>query len=124
MFSRLDKAFMKDTSKFALCATKTGDSPQNSMNFSNADFCEGAPTNISSVIPVNSVVFGESFVRGSTNVQNSSTISWFFTLIAPISIILSLFALSPVVSRSKQMYSPSSFLSAFPVTIGSMSFTK
>ena len=124
MPSLLQVALIKETSKLALCATSTGELPQNSMNFSIASLSFGAPFTISPVMPVISVIRSGIDVSGSTNVQNSSKILLFLILTAPISIILSDTALSPVVSRSKHINSPSSALSSSPVTIGIISFTK
>ena len=62
----------------------------------------GAPTNISSVIPVSWTMLGASFRWGSTKVWNRSLTSPWSRTTAPISVMTSVSLLRPVVSRSKQ----------------------
>ena len=60
----------------------------------------GAPISIAVVIPVSSTMYGGIDRPGSTSVANSPTTSPPRTFTAPISVIASVSALPPVVSRS------------------------
>lgn len=64
---------------------------------------------------------------GSTKVEKISSVTWpFFSTTAPISVITSRWASRPVVSKSKQTYSPEKGTSIVPRTVGmsSTSFWK
>ena len=67
----------------------------------------GASLTIPSLIPVSSTIFSGIGFSGLTNVSNVSTTTPFLILTAPISVIFSFCAESPVVSISKQTNVPS-----------------
>ena len=94
---------MKLISKSELWATITA-SLQNSINLGNTSSIFGASITISSLMLVNFSILKGIGISGLTKVLNLSIIFPFSTLTAPISIILSLFALKPVVSKSKTTY--------------------
>ncbi|CCY28793.1 unknown [Firmicutes bacterium CAG:114] len=77
----------------------------------------GAPTSMSSVMPVSWTMLGASFRWGSTKVWNRSFTCPFSRTTAPISVITSSVRLRPVVSRSKQTMAPSRSWSWGPRTV-------
>ena len=99
----LQLASIKLISKSELWATIT-ESLQNSINLGNISSIFGASITISSLMLVNFSILKGIGISGLTKVLNLSIIFPFSTLTAPISIILSLFALKPVVSKSKTTY--------------------
>ena len=107
---------IKEVSNDALCATTTAPSPQYLRNSAMASASFGASATISSVIPVSSVIFSGIGIPGFTKVENLSVISPLTSLNAPISVILSLEALRPVVSISNTTNSPLSGISDSPLT--------
>ena len=88
MFSRSQAAVTKPMSKSALWA-QSGRPFTNSRNFGRISSIGGAPTSISSVIPVRSMIFGVSFRPGATNVWKVSSTSPRFMTTAPISMMTS-----------------------------------
>ncbi len=99
-------------------------SPIKSRNISSASFSFGASLTMLSVIPVNSVIFALIGFSGFTKVVNFSVTSPFLIFTAPISVIFSVFALSPVVSKSKHTNSSSKPQTLSPFTAETKSFTK
>ena len=69
--SERTSARMNPVSKSELWATSTR-SPTNSRNLGRTSSILGAPTSISSVMPVRSMIFFSSFCSGSTKVWNRS----------------------------------------------------
>ena len=96
-------AAIKLMSKSALWATITEPS-QNSINEGKISSILGASITILSLILVNCSILRGIGISGLTNVLKRSIIFPFCTFTAPISIILSLFALNPVVSKSNTTY--------------------
>ena len=92
--------FIKLISKEALWATMTA-SPQNSRNFGSACSMVGAFKTMLSLMLVSFSISKGIGTSGLTNVENLSVIFPFSTFTAPISIILFLMGLKPVVSISK-----------------------
>ena len=122
---RMAAALMKPTSKWALWAMM-GRSPMKSMNISMASFSLGAPATSLSLMPVSWVMSGGMCLSGSTKVLKTFFISPPEKMTAPISVILSVWALRPVVSISKATNSVSRGSLLLPMTalLPSMSLTK
>ena len=106
---------MKPMSKSALWAAR-GRSPAKSRKARRASFWEGAPTSISSVMPVSMMISWDRIRPGAAKVLNRSAISPFFRRTAPISMMTSRFLFRPVVSMSKQTISSEKAASVSPWT--------
>jgi len=97
-------AEIKPMSNSALWAAR-GRSPTKSKKARRASSWEGAPTSISSVMPVRWMISGLRMRPGATKVLKVSVTSPFFSTAAPISMITSRRLSRPVVSISKQTIS-------------------
>ena len=115
--------FINPISNFALWATNTLSS-KNSKNLGNISLSSGASSSISSVILVKLIISLVNFSCGLIKVENLSIISPFFTLTAPISIILLYSLLRPVVSKSNITYLSSKFWFLLDCTTLDKSSTK
>ena len=96
---RAQAARRNPVSNGALCATSTAPR-RNSRTDGSTAGSRGAPTTMAEVMPVSATMLGGSPVPGSTSVASSPSSSPPRTLTAPISVIASVFAEPPVVSRS------------------------
>ena len=99
-------ALINDVSNGALWATTTAPSTNSRKSFT-ASSSSGASLTIPSLIPVSSTIFSGIGFSGLTKVSNVSTTTPFLIFTAPISVIFSFCAESPVVSISKQTNVPS-----------------